>query len=101
MGDKALHARNREIARQYFGMGRTLADIGREYGITGDRVKQIVLTQEWRSKAWMYSRCQSLLSHMPIGQLIPPQMEVFDIGEGLPWGPELQHFEFELEKEYR
>lgn len=101
MGDKALHARNREIATKFFDTRTTYAKLGREYGVSGDRVRQIVIGQKWRREFWWLHHAFSLRKHNPPSELMLPEPEAVDMGEGLDWTPEAQYKEFELVRKYR
>lgn len=101
MGIKKNHARYREITTKFFCTHTTYAKLGREYGISGDRVRQIVIEQKRRREFWWVHHAFSLRMHNPPGELIPTEPEAVDMGDGLEWTPEAQYKEFELVRQYR
>ena len=92
MGSYPTYERNREMAIAYLEGGVTYAELGRRYKIHGCRVTQIVQKQKQRIY-WAMSYAEQ---HVAIGQLQEPNPEIFDLGEGVEWTPEMQHEEFEL-----
>jgi len=89
--------RNRQIAITYMEGGVTLAELGRRYGISGDRVRQIVEKHRLRMLLTMFEATE----HMPVHVLVDPEPEAVDTGEGLEWTPEAQYREFELIRKHR
>ena len=89
--------RNRQMTITYLEGGITLAELGRQYGITGDRVRHIVEVQRRRMR-WAMWRAEE---NMPVHVLLDPEPEAADIGEGVEWTPEAQYREFELIRKHR
>ena len=87
--------RNREIAIQALAHKRKYKDIAKDYGISPDRVSQIVAREERRK--FYYNR-HNWYEHNPVGELIEPDPDAADQQCAKDWTPEQQYQEFETHR---
>jgi uncharacterized protein YjcR len=95
MGNVENRDRNREIAIQALVHKRKYKDIAKDYGISPDRVSQIVAREERRK--YDYDRHEWYM-YNPVGELIEPDLDAADQQSANDWTPEQQYQEFETHR---